>query len=320
MPIDPDELPEAGSDPSPGAVSDATAAHRYSFLPGLVESYAEEDLPVRRELTVLFVDIADSTQAILGQPPEQALAFVQRFMRIATEAALAYCGDVKDYEGDGALLYFESTQEATRAALAIREALARSEGALRPRARLSLDTGPVVIGVIGTPLRRSVALIGPSINLAARLLKQIPPDGIIATQAIVDGLQAEMPALAERFALFDDRLELKGFEQQFVTAYAVADDPPLWSGSAYLRSSTSTRRSALRPAAESFPRDPRDLGLGNRALARDSASGGTRRRCTRPRDGRAQKLAIRPAHSRMLGRHPRTRLWTTSIAPIDFAW
>ena len=221
MPIDPDELPEAGTDPSPGAVGDASSAHRYSFLPGLVEAYAEEDLPVRRELTVLFVDIADSTQAILGQPPEQALAFVQRFMSIATEAALAYCGDVKDYEGDGALLYFESVQEATRAALAIREALARTEGALRLRARLSLDTGPVVIGVIGTPLRRSVALIGPSINLAARLLKQIPPEGIIATGAVVSKLRVEAPDLADRFQLLDERLELKGFEQQVVTAYTV---------------------------------------------------------------------------------------------------
>jgi class 3 adenylate cyclase len=189
-----------------------------------VQSYAEADLPIRRELTVLFVDIADSTRAILGQAPEQALAFVQRFMSVATEAALAYCGDVKDYEGDGALLYFESAHEATRAALAIREALARSQGGQRARARLSLDTGPVVIGVIGTPLRRSVALIGPSINLAARLLKQIPPDGIIATGAVLAKLRAEAPELAERFRLLDEHLELKGFEDQVVVAYTLA--PP----------------------------------------------------------------------------------------------
>jgi class 3 adenylate cyclase len=185
-----------------------------------VQSYAEEDLPVRRELTILFVDIADSTRAVLGQPPEQALAYVQRFMSVTTEAALAYCGDVKDYEGDGALLYFESAHEAMRAALAIREALGRMDGgALRPRARFSLDTGPVVIGMIGTPLRRSVALIGPSINLAARLLKQIPPEGIIATGAVVARLRAEAPDLAERFSLLDERLEIEGFEQQVVTAY-----------------------------------------------------------------------------------------------------
>jgi class 3 adenylate cyclase len=172
---------------------------------------------------VLFADIADSTPAILSVSPEEALRFVQRFMGIVTDAALTYCGDVKDYEGDGALLYFESVTEATQAALSIREALAaeKSDAGLPLRARLSLDVGEIVIGVIGTPMRRSVALIGPSINLAARLLKQIPPDGIIATEGVVEKLRAEIPALAERFSLFDEKLELKGFEKQYVKAYAI---------------------------------------------------------------------------------------------------
>jgi class 3 adenylate cyclase len=144
-------------------------------------------------------------------------------MGIVTEAALTYCGDVKDYEGDGALLYFESVTEATQAALAIREALATAVSGEGPplRARLSLDVGDIVIGVIGTAMRRSVALIGPSINLAARLLKQIPPDGIIATEAVVEKLRTEIPALAERFSLLDEKMELKGFEKQYVKAYAI---------------------------------------------------------------------------------------------------
>jgi class 3 adenylate cyclase len=198
--------------------------HGHAFLPGLVDGYASRgDLPVKRELAVLFVDIADSTAAIVGKPPEEALAFVQRFMGLVTDAALAWCGDVKDYEGDGALLYFESAAEAAQAALAIRDALSREEpvGGAHLRARLSLDVGSIVIGIIGTPLRRSVALIGPSINLAARLLKQIPPGGIIATDAAVERLRREAPMLAERFELIDENLELKGFEQQVVKAWSI---------------------------------------------------------------------------------------------------
>ena len=227
VPVDPEALSSQGeSNPeSPSAsVADSANAHTHAFLPGLVENYANRhELPIRRELTVLFADIADSTPAILGVSPEEALRFVQRFMGIVTDAALTYCGDVKDYEGDGALLYFESVTEATQAALSIREALSAENSGTGPplRARLSLDVGEIVIGVIGTPLRRSVALIGPSINLAARLLKQIPPDGIIATEGVVEKLRAELPALAERFSLFDEKLELKGFEKQYVKAYAI---------------------------------------------------------------------------------------------------
>lgn len=180
--------------------------------------------PIRKELTVLFVDIADSTVNVVNQTPETTLAQVQSFMQIVTDIALAYCGDVKDYEGDGALLYFESVTEATQAAIAIREALARTipdstTGVLR--ARFSLSVGSVVIGVIGTTLRRSVALIGPSINLAARLLKEIPPGGIIATAAVVERLQQEAPELVKQFHLWNDNLVLKGFRNELVTAFHI---------------------------------------------------------------------------------------------------
>jgi class 3 adenylate cyclase len=200
------------------------AAHAHTFLPGLVGNYlAQQELPMRKELTVLFVDIADSTATVVHQPPEVALALVQSFMEIVTNIALAHCGDVKDYEGDGALLYFESVTEATQAALAIREALARTRIPQSDslQARLSLNVGSVVIGVIGTALRRSVALIGPSINLAARLLKQVPPGGIIATETMVERLRQEAPELARQFHLWNAHLELKGFHNELVTAFHV---------------------------------------------------------------------------------------------------
>ncbi|MBI3302633.1 MAG: adenylate/guanylate cyclase domain-containing protein [Deltaproteobacteria bacterium] len=211
----------APSDASSGAPA---AAHPHTFLPGLVGDYlAQQALPMRKELTVLFVDIADSTATILNQPPEAALALVQRFMEVVTEVTLAHCGDVKDYEGDGALLYFESVAEATQAALAIRDALARerADGQGPLQARLSLNVGSIVIGVIGSALRRSVALIGPSINLAARLLKQIPPGGIIATETMVERLRQEAPDLAQQFQLWNAHLELKGFHNELVTAFHV---------------------------------------------------------------------------------------------------
>jgi len=199
-------------------------AHAHAFLAGLAQHYmAQQRVPARKELTVLFVDIADSTATVLHQPPEVALALVQRFMGIVTEIALAHCGDVKDYEGDGALLYFESVPEATQAALAIRTALAHEqpEGQAPLRARLSLNVGSIIVGVIGSALRRAVALIGPSIHIASRLLKHIPPGGIIATEAVVERLRQEAPALAQRFHVWDPCLVLKGVEEECVTAYHI---------------------------------------------------------------------------------------------------
>jgi class 3 adenylate cyclase len=226
VPLEPEQsVPvdvDAGVTPANGGQGASTTSqatvHPHTFLPGLVSNYAsQEGLPLRKELTVLFVDIADSTATVVNQPPEEALAQVQSFMQIVTDVAIAYCGDVKDYEGDGALLYFESVTEATQAALAIREALARRADGLQ--ARFSLNVGHVVIGVIGTALRRSVALIGPSINLAARLLKQIPPGDIIATATVIERLHQETPELARQFQLWNEQLELKGFHNELVSAF-----------------------------------------------------------------------------------------------------
>jgi class 3 adenylate cyclase len=75
------------------------------------------------------------------------------------------------------------------------------------------------VGVIGSALRRSVALIGPSIHIAARLLKHIPPGGIIATEAVVERLRQEAPAFAQRFEVWDPCLILKGVEDECVSAF-----------------------------------------------------------------------------------------------------
>jgi class 3 adenylate cyclase len=117
-------------------------------LPSLAERHLREDgLPARVRLATVFVDIAGSTRLLAHHPPETVLACVQRFMRLVAEVALAYCGDVKDFEGDGVLLYFESASEAVAAAFVIRAALASGvcDVACPVSARMSVSVGDVVL-------------------------------------------------------------------------------------------------------------------------------------------------------------------------------
>lgn len=216
-----------GGAPAAGGERRLTATleeRRASFLPSLADRYLHEGaLPTRRRLTTLFVDIAGSTRLLVQHPPERVLGVVQRFLRLVTEVALAYCGDVKDYEGDGALLYFESTAEATQAALAIRAALAHGscDKETPIAARMSLTVGDVVLGVVGSAMRQAVALVGPSVSVGARLLKQIPPGGIIASGEVVEALRAETPALAAEFRLLDPAFEVRGADGFTVATYAI---------------------------------------------------------------------------------------------------
>lgn len=185
--------------------------------------------PVRHRLTTLFVDIAGSTSLLVQHPPETVLGVVQCFMRLVTDVAYACSGAVKDYEGDGALLYFKSTRDAVRAALAIRAELAAGRcdatcgGGPGVAARMSLTVGELVVGMVGSSVRHTVALVGPSVNIGARLLKQIPQGGITASGEVVEALRLEAPALANEFQLRDLAFEVPGGNGITIATYEVRD-------------------------------------------------------------------------------------------------
>ncbi len=177
-------------------------------------------LPLRREMAVLFVDMVESTRLLQSSTPEDVLRLVQSFMQVVVDVAVQHCGDVHDFEGDGAMLYFAGAGEALPAAFDLREALAarrHCEPDL-PQARIALDTGPLVVGYIGSRERRSLSFIGPSVNTAARILKLAPPDGIVATDAVLAQARRSDPDLAGQFQSLPEKQALKGFDTP-VTVY-----------------------------------------------------------------------------------------------------
>ena len=211
-------LPDPGSD---GAIAwrevraedlvhapeDAAPRSESLFLPRIAgQSFLEGlELPLRREMAVLFVDMVGSTRLVFEHSPEEVLAVMQAFMEVVIDVGAYHCGDVHDFEGDGALLYFEGAGEAVPAAFRLRDELAsrRRDLAGLPLPRLSLDTGPIVIGVVGTRFRRTVSLVGPSLHVAARILKLAPPDGIAATETVVAQARLANPGLAREFERLD---------------------------------------------------------------------------------------------------------------------
>jgi class 3 adenylate cyclase len=191
-----------------------------------------ETLPTRRRLTTLFVDIAGSTSLLIHHPPEVVLGLVQGFMTLVTEVAPSYAGTVKDFEGDGALVYFASVKNAVRAAMAIRRKLAegRCDISCRDgpgiRARMSITVGDVVVGTVGSPRRQGIALVGPSVNIGARLLKHAPLGAIIASGEVVAELQERGAAeLAVCFQPLDAAFAVPGADGLTVATYVVPPAP-----------------------------------------------------------------------------------------------
>lgn len=191
-----------------------------------------ETLPMRRRLTTLFVDIAGSTSLLIHYPPEVVLSVVQGFMTLVAEVAPSHAGTVKDFEGDGALVYFASVKNAVRAALAIRRRLAagRCDVACRDgpgiTARMSITVGDVVVGTVGSSRRQGIALVGPSVNIGARLLKHAPPGAIIASGDVVAELQERGAGeLAACFQPLDVAFAVPGADGLTVATYVVPPAP-----------------------------------------------------------------------------------------------
>ncbi len=170
--------------------------------------------PVKRDLAVLFVDMVEFTPLLRRSEPEAVLALVQTFMRCVSEIAQLYCGDVRDFEGDGALLYFSSPAEALPAAFDLRRRLAdlRKQIVEMPAARISVDYGPLVIGPLDGE-RRTLAFIGTAVNTAARLLKHAEPGGIIVTESVLRHAVLHLPALAKKLLPMPEPIALRGFDE-----------------------------------------------------------------------------------------------------------
>ena len=152
-------------------------------------------------------------------------------LQLVTEVASAHMGTVKDFEGDGALLYFASMKNAVNAALAIRRRLADGRCNIACgdgpgiTARMSVTVGEVVVGVVGSSTRHGMALIGPSVNIGARLLKHAPLGAIIASGEVFEELQRDAPRLAEEFHQLDAAFVIPGADGMTVATYVASPLP-----------------------------------------------------------------------------------------------
>src|SRR5215475_8871496 len=147
----------------------------------------------RRQLTVLFCDLVDST-VLAGQlDPEELREVVQAYQEACAKVIARFDGHIAQYLGDGLLIYFgyplaheDDAQRAVRAGLGIIEALGQLNTRLaqeglrqaptqsRQRGvhlavRLGVHTGLVVVGEVGSGTRQEQLALGETPNLAARL-------------------------------------------------------------------------------------------------------------------------------------------------------
>ncbi|MBC8424347.1 adenylate/guanylate cyclase domain-containing protein [bacterium] len=136
----------------------------------------------RRELTIMFSDLAGFTSLSEGMDPESLTTLLNDYLTDMTDIILEEGGTLDKYEGDAILAFWNAptdqpdhAERACRAAVRCQEALAarRPEFAERSGkelfARIGLHTGEVIVGNMGSRQRFDYTVLGDAANLASRL-------------------------------------------------------------------------------------------------------------------------------------------------------
>jgi adenylate cyclase len=136
----------------------------------------------RREVTVLFTDVADFTAKTERADPSQVMIFTSRYFAALSDEIMRHQGTVDKYIGDAVMAFWNAPADdpdhtvnacrAILACLAANEALNkefRCEGWPPYDTRFGLHVGDAVVGNIGSRDRMNYTALGATINLASRL-------------------------------------------------------------------------------------------------------------------------------------------------------
>jgi class 3 adenylate cyclase len=154
------------------------------------ESHAPE--AERRQLTVMFCDLVDSTRLSSQLDPEDYREVVREYQKVCTEVIQRYDGHIAQYLGDGLLVYFgypvaheEDAHRAVYAGLGILDAMKALNTSLKRAKdvqlalRLGIHTGLVVVGEMGGVGRQEQLALGETPNVAARMQGLAAPDTVV---------------------------------------------------------------------------------------------------------------------------------------------
>jgi class 3 adenylate cyclase/predicted ATPase len=150
----------------------------------------------RRQLTVMFCDLVDSTKLSSQLDPEDYRAVVREYQKVCSEVITRFDGHIAQLLGDGLLVYFgyphaheDDAQRAVRAGLGILAAMGdlntrlKQDKGIQLALRLGIHTGLVVVGEMGSTGRQEQLALGETPNVASRIQGLAQPNTFAVSEA-----------------------------------------------------------------------------------------------------------------------------------------
>ncbi|MCB0339498.1 MAG: adenylate/guanylate cyclase domain-containing protein, partial [Bdellovibrionales bacterium] len=182
--------------------------------------------------TALFTDIADFTSITESMPAERVAAMLNAYFTEVMDEVFKNNGTLVKFIGDAVFVLWgapikinDHALKACQTALAIHEAVKRFNASERFPAlhtRIGLNTGPMVVGNLGSAKRFDYTAIGDSVNLASRVegINKYFGTSILITESVRKEIGDALPTLLAA------SLKVKG-KSEVVKLYMLFDNFPM---------------------------------------------------------------------------------------------
>ncbi len=158
---------------------------------------------VQRKVSVLMADIRGFTTISEQLPPQRVVRLLNNYLGTMSEIIMKYNGTVDEFIGDAILAIFgapitreDDSDRAIRCALEMQAAMDeinernKREDLPEISMGISINTGPVVAGNIGSEKRAKYGVVGHTVNQTARIEERCEAGCILLSEATVDDCEA----------------------------------------------------------------------------------------------------------------------------------
>ncbi|XZO01893.1 MAG: adenylate/guanylate cyclase domain-containing protein [Microcoleus sp.] len=191
---------------------------------------------VQLEMSVLFSDIREFTTLSEQMTPEDNFKFINSYLSHMEPLIVENGGFIDKYIGDAIMaLFSEGADDAVRAGIAMLHALVEynqyraSVGYLPIKIGVGINTGSLMLGIVGGPSRMDGTVISDAVNLASRIESLTKKYGVslLITHPTFECLKNPADYAIRKI----DRVQVKG-KSEMVTVYEVfdADLPEIKAG------------------------------------------------------------------------------------------
>lgn len=153
----------------------------------------------QRRVTVMMADIRGFTTIAEQMPPHRVVRLLNNYLGEMTEIIMAYNGTVDEFIGDAILAIFgapisrhDDTDRAIHCALEMQKAMKKinainaSEDLPQIEMGISLNTGLVVAGNIGSEKRAKYGVVGHTVNQTARIEEHCEAGSILISESTLE--------------------------------------------------------------------------------------------------------------------------------------